>query len=112
VKWVAASGARGLHTLTIDLGEAAARRYVVRLHFREPDGLPAGRRLFDVSLQGKPVEAGLDVAQAAGGPNRPLVREYRSVGVRRELTVTLRPAPGAAVPEPVLSGVEVQAEGW
>jgi outer membrane protein assembly factor BamB len=108
--WVAGSGVRGLRELTIRLGPdgAAPRRYTVRLVFLEPDGLPAGRRLFDVAVQGQTRLRRLDVSAEAKGPGRPLVREVRGVLVRRDLVIRLSPVAG----EPVLSGVEVLAEGW
>ena len=46
------------------------------------------------------------------GPGRSLVREFRGIRIGRELTISLTPDATAAVPETVLSGVEVLAEGW
>ena len=62
--------------------------------------------------KGKVVLPALDVSREAGGPGRAVVREFKGVRVGRELTVTLTPDADAAVPVPVLSGVEVLAEGW
>jgi outer membrane protein assembly factor BamB len=103
--WVAGSGLRGLRELTVRLGPdgSALRRYTVRLIFLEPDGLGAGRRLFDVQLQGETQLRRLDVSQQASGPGRGVVREFRGVLVRRDLVITLVPVVG----EPVLSGVEI-----
>jgi outer membrane protein assembly factor BamB len=106
--WAFASGAQGLRSLTIPLNNAAERIYTVRLHFVEPDGLPAGRRVFDVALQGKEVLHGLDVSAAAGGPDRALVKEVRGVKAAKELRVTLTAAAGRTV----LCGVEVLTEEW
>jgi hypothetical protein len=106
---------RGLRQVVLPLDSAGrgARRYTVRLYFLEPDRLPAGRRrLFDVAVQGKPVIERLDVAGEAGGPRRLLVREIKGALAGQTLTVTLTPAPESAIAEPVLSGVEVVAEGW
>jgi outer membrane protein assembly factor BamB len=116
-RWVTASGACGLEKLTIPLapeakGKIRPRPYVVRLYFLEPDGLPEGRRRFDVALQGQPVLDDLDVSAEAGGPGRGLVKEFNHVLIDRELTVTLTPDETAPVPETVLCGVEVLAEGW
>jgi hypothetical protein len=106
--WVAGSGIRGLRKLTMRLGPdaAAPRRYTVRLVFLEPDGLPAGRRLFDVALQGQTKVRRLDVSGEAKGPGRPLIREFKGIVVRRDLVITLSPIAGV----PVLSGVEVLQE--
>jgi outer membrane protein assembly factor BamB len=108
--WVAGSGVRGLRELKVRLGpdRSPPRRYTVRLVFLEPDELPAGRRLFDVSLQGEKKVHRLDVSAEAMGPGRPLVREFTGVMVQRDLVISLVPVTGA----PVLSGVEVLAEGW
>jgi hypothetical protein len=111
--WVTASGARGLRSLTVTLGTPAdaERTYTVRLHFAELDPTPPGQRVFDVALQGRTVLENLDLARAAG-PGRGLVKEFRGVKVTKNLTVTLTPADAAPACAPVLSGVEVVAEGW
>jgi hypothetical protein len=108
--WVAASGAKGLESLTVTLGGAddPERAYTVRLHFAEPEGLEAGKRLFHVELQGKRVLENLDVSKVAGGPGRGMVKEFKAVKVGQDLTVKLTPVGGV----PVLSGVEVVADGW
>jgi hypothetical protein len=110
--WVVASGARGLRSLTLTLARNGGpeRAYTVRLYFLEPDHLDPGRRVFDVSLQGKKALTAFDVCAAAGGPNRGVVKEFTGVRVTRDLTVTLTPAGGSA--PPVLCGVEAVAEGW
>jgi outer membrane protein assembly factor BamB len=112
--WVMASGGCGLRDLRIRLApvDGFERRYTVRLSFLEPDGLPAGRRRFDVALQGRTVLHGLDVSSEAGGPGRGLLKEFRGVEIGQDLKITLRPDPSAAVAETVLCGVEVLAEGW
>jgi outer membrane protein assembly factor BamB len=112
--WVASSGAKGLTALTLTLVREPdpERTYTVRLHFAEPDGLPAGRRVFDVGLQGETVLKDFDISADAGGPGRAVVKEFKGVRVEKDLTVTLTPAAFAAVPQPVLCGVEVRAEGW
>lgn len=84
------------------------RRFTVRLHFLEPDAAcPSGRRVFAVALQGQQVLSGLDVAAAAGGPLRPLVRSFDGISAERELTITLTPAGTAP---PILSGVEISEQ--
>jgi outer membrane protein assembly factor BamB len=112
--WVTSSGVYGLRELRIRLAptEGFERRYTVRLSFLEPDGLPAGRRRFDVALQGRRVLHGLDVSSEAGGPGRGLVKEFHGVEIGAELTVTVRPDPSAGSAETVLCGVEVLPDGW
>ena len=69
----------------------------LRIFVSEPEALP---RLKSV------------ISREAGGPDRVMMREFRGVAVRGELTVTLTPSASAALAEPVLSAVEVVAEGW
>jgi outer membrane protein assembly factor BamB len=110
LSWVAASGAEGLASIRIDLGRGAARRYDVKLVFSEPDGLPAGARVFDVAMQGRPVLRRFDVARLAGGADTSLVRDFKGVSVRDYLEITLAPS-RAGGKGPVLSGVEAVASG-
>lgn len=112
--WVAASGAKGVQSLTLTLAENAAkgRNYTVKLHFVEPDSLKAGQRVFAVALQNKEVIDSLDIVREAGGPLRGLVKEFTGIRVESELAVTLTPADSCEIKEPVLCGVEVIAEGW
>jgi outer membrane protein assembly factor BamB len=111
--WVAASGAKGLSSLSVKLAgkEAAPRKYTVRLHFLEPDDVRAGERIFSVRLHGKLAFNGLDVAKEAGGQNRSLVKEVRGVEVADKLMIDLVPDPSARIKASVLSGVEIVAEG-
>ncbi len=90
--WLYASGIRGLQRLRFPLvqrGDAPAG-YGLRLHFIAP-GEGGGPPPFDIKLQGETVAEGLDVLQAAGGPNRPMVCELDAVPVRSELVVELVP---------------------
>jgi len=107
--WQAASGAKNLRSLTLTLAGAndKPRLYTVRLTFVEPERLSAGQRVFDVALQGKTVCQGLDICAEAGGANRLLIKEFHGVKARATLTVRLMPSEDAAVPVPVLCGVEV-----
>jgi len=111
LKWVGASGARGLRSLTVSLAKDAIpeRACTVRLHFLEPDDRLPGERRFDVSLQGKPVLRGFDVSREAGGSRRMIVKEFRGVMVGKDLAVTLAPSRPGAANEPVLSGIEIVA---
>jgi hypothetical protein len=85
------------------------RSFTVRLHFAEIDDLGPGERVFDVSLQGKTVLEGLDVAREAGGRNRALVKEFTHVEARERITIELAPSArsGAAGAPPTICGLEV-----
>lgn len=112
--WLFASAARGLRKCAIPLrGKAdGTALYSVRLAFADPDNSEPGRRVFDVKLQGRTVLKGLDIAAAAGGRDRALVKQFSHVAVDDRLLVELvakssRPSPEAA---PIVDGVEAVLE--
>ncbi|NQT86542.1 hypothetical protein HQ560_07250, partial [bacterium] len=110
--WVVASGVVGAKSVTVTLRKAVADEalpYTVRLVFLEPEALKAGERVFDVSIQGKAVLPGLDIVKVAKGPGREVVREFRSVLVKENLTIALEPTGERPA---VLCGIEVLAQGW
>lgn len=111
-RWVACSGARGLDRITVTLGPEGtpSRSCTVRLFFAEIDGIEQGRRVFDVSVQGRKVLSGFDILSAAGAAGATVMREWRDVAVADKLTIELRPSPGAALPETLLSGIEIIAD--
>jgi len=113
LNWVAASGVRGVRAVTLTLAKnpAPPRKYTVRLHFAEVDDLQPGRRVFNVSLQDRPVLEGLDVVKLAGGTNRALVAQFTAVEVTDKLKVSFSPCEEESLP-PVLCGIELAAEGW
>ncbi len=82
------------------------RRYTVRLYFAELEGKQPGERIFSVSLQGREVLSNFDIAAAAGGVGRAVVREVRGVEVADDLVVSL----SATQELPLLSGIELVAE--
>ena len=112
--WLFCSGVRGLRRCTIPLAEPTdgRARYTVRLALAELDDEAAGKRVFDIKLQGQVVAEKVDVFQQAGGRNKPLVKEFKGIDADRELTIEFVLA--AANPEPaqlpVLQGIEVVRE--
>lgn len=110
-RWVAASGAEGLQQIDIDLAEAGAplRTYEVCLYFAEPEAAAQGQRVFDVQLQGRAVETGLDVIGLTGKPRTVLVRTYGGVEVTDRLSIRLQPAAGSSRP-PLLCGLRCVAK--
>ena len=63
--------------------------------------------LLDVCLNGKVVLKGLDVFKEAGGPNKPLVREFKGVEVTGgKLVIGFT----ADVQNPEINGIEILAE--
>ncbi len=106
--WVAASALEGAETISISLAEEApsVRAYTVRLHFAETGGADVGQRVFSVRLQDRTVLTDFDIARAAGGPNRAVVRSFHGIPVTNELKIGLTASAGASS----ISGVEVVAE--
>jgi hypothetical protein len=97
------------------------RTLTVRLHFAGPDeAVKAGWRSFDVTLGDQPVLKGFDVVKEAGGARRALVKEFKGVKAREELSLTLSPpSTGLAMPTPmrtdetrlpVICAIEILAE--
>lgn len=113
--WLYTSWARGLSKCEIPLRDhgAPVADYRVRLHFADLEQSEAGRRVFDVKLQGKTVLENFDVAAAAGGANKAVVREFTAVGVEDVLSIELvpkNPKPDNAQ-MPILSAIEVEQGG-
>ena len=108
MKWVAASGAQGLTSVTITLADESdrVRPYTVRLHFSEPENLKAGERIFSVSIQGKQLLRNFDIVKAAGGANRAVVREFKGVRITDNLELSFKAGRGKAL----LCGIELVAE--
>jgi beta-galactosidase len=78
-------------------------QYQVKLHFMEPDEVGVGKRVFDVSLQGKTVLRELDVARVAGGSRKAIVREFSVAVSDQNLRIELAPKGERSA---VISGVE------
>jgi len=88
------------------------KRVTLRLHFIEHDNVTPGQRVFDVKVQGKVMIEALDVIAAAGGTNRPLVKELTGIDATRNLTVELVPRTKAVTPStaPIISAIELTAD--
>jgi len=104
--WVFTSAARGLTECSIPLrgpGDKPAD-YDVTLYFADVENDSAGRRVFNVRIQGREVVQNLDIVAEAGGGNRALVRR-----VADKLTIELVPkSPDVSLKEmPILNAVEI-----
>ena len=109
--FVAASGVMGEAEFEITLADKdvkGTRRYTVRLVFAEVEAVKAGQRVFDVALNGKSALKDFDIADAAGGVRRVVVKEIRNVVVGEKMTIALTAKQGSL--PPVLGGVEIVAE--
>jgi outer membrane protein assembly factor BamB len=112
LRWVAASGLRGVGRLTIPLAKGAEdeRSFTVRLHFSEPDGAKPGERLIRCNVQGAGMLEAIDIAREAGGADRPLVITFRGVKVVNDLVIELATSLDSKLTETVISGVEIAIE--
>lgn len=80
--------------------------YNARLHFAELYYTSAGKRQFDVSINGQQVLTNFDVLASAGGANRALTESFTAVADGNG-EVTIQFSPGAAG-QPAVNGIEVQ----
>jgi len=110
--WVFCSGVCGLRQCTLPLSEPGdgTARYTVRLAFAELDHDAAGRRVFDIKLQGQVVAEGFDVVKEAGGRNRAIIKEFKDIEAAETLTVEFVPRAASPAPDqlPILQGIEVE----
>jgi outer membrane protein assembly factor BamB len=106
--WVAASGVKGLESLTLTLNKNPKEdvSYLVNLTFVEPDALKPGERVFDVLLQGQVVLKDFDIVREAGGPDRGIVKPFQ---ITASKDVRLQFVRHQSVP--LLCGIEVVAGG-
>ncbi len=106
--WVTASGAKNIKSLKVTLNADGVEfaPYLVRLYFAQPGAAKAGENVFDVVINGRIVEKGLDVVKLAGGADRSLVREYENIEAGGEMMIELKAKKGATV----LCGAEIIAE--
>lgn len=103
--WIGASGLRGVRSIRWKARPTGERREAhIKLLFSEPDGLPAGKRVFSVRINGDDVLSKFDIVAAAGGGNRTVSHEA-IVFFDGTMNLELIPEPGSA--EPVISGFGV-----
>lgn len=105
--WVAASGCKGLRTVTVSGLKTGT--YVVRLVFAEPDAAATrGARRFDVRVQDRVALENYDVFADTGGPMRVATKTIPKVAVNDgSLTVALTARQG----DTIISGLEIIREG-
>ena len=78
--------------------------YTVQLVFAEPEDIKAGRRVFDVELDGSARIEKLDIAGETGGPRRSIIKTIDDVTLGENLRLRLK-ARGEL--PPILSGLRV-----
>ncbi len=113
--WLFASCARGLSRCIVPLLSKADEpaEYTVRLYFADFDNEQAGKRPFDIKLQGQVVLDDFDIVRGAGGSCKAVVRQFRGIAVSDNLKIELVAQDKNLSSKngvPVLCGVEVLRE--
>jgi outer membrane protein assembly factor BamB len=103
--WVAASGVTGARTITI--AGLKPGTFTVRLYFAEIDHAQPGQRVFDIALNNRTLRENFDILAAASGNMRSTVLQFDQIEVADQLRIALAPRQG----EPLLSGIELVADG-
>jgi len=85
---------------------APGTAYTVRLHFMELSENEPGKRVFDVSINGKPALTDLDVFKEAGGRFKALVKELKGVTTDEKGMMTIDFKSGK-IGTPQISGIEI-----
>jgi beta-mannosidase len=83
-----------------------ARGYTVRLHFAETTFEVAGKRLFDVLINGHPVLSEFDVIQEAGGKNKAIVQEFPQIIPDAKGNIVIQFKSGSA-DKPEINAIEI-----
>lgn len=98
------------YTLLAPPGASPQQRYTLRLHFAEMEyTAPAGERKFNVLIHGQPALDAFDVAAAAGGPRRTLIKSF-SVLADTSGQVVVRFEALAGLGEAMVSAIELLPE--
>jgi outer membrane protein assembly factor BamB len=103
--WVASYGAKGITSISVDLVPEGSieQSYNVTLYFVEPDDISAGKRIFDVSIQGKKVLENFDIVQQVGGSRRVIIKEFKDIKIKETLDIKFSNNTNSTV----ISGVEI-----
>jgi hypothetical protein len=90
----------GMDAYKFDLPEGD---YIVRLHFAEGWFDSAGRRVFDVQVNGETVLDGFDIYNEAGGAYRAIHRDFDIEVGRKDLIISFEPVQD----NPSINGIEI-----
>lgn len=93
--WLFSSGCLGMQRCEVplidDVWREKAGLYTVRLGFCAPKNDRLGQRMFDIALQGRLRLENFDILEAAGGPERAVVKEFKGVRVENTLRIEFMP---------------------
>jgi hypothetical protein len=92
------------------LKPSLGQSYTVRLHFAELDSkMVEGKRVFNVSINGKTVLADLDVFKEAGGGYKALVKQFAGIVPEASKRITIDVMNGK-IGTPQINGIEIIKE--
>jgi hypothetical protein len=105
-RFVSATSGEGIESVRVKLYSDVERAFTVRLYFAEHDEtIQKGDRRFSASIQGLKVDD-IDIVAETGRAHIGLVKEYKQIKAKDDLTVTLAPT---ALRQTLLSGIEIVA---
>jgi hypothetical protein len=110
VPFVFASALRGMKQCVIPVTQpgAAPQNYTVRLGFAALPGDVAGKRVFDVKLDGETVLKDFDIVKEAGKPDSAVWKEFsRSVNEKLTLELVAKEAKPTPDQMPLINGVVI-----
>jgi len=112
LKWVAASGCKGIKNISVKLSNnfEKERLYTVRLYFADPEDLQLNSRVFDVSIQGKYVLENFNIIKETGAPYKIIIKEFKNIRAKDDLHIAFNPSNAKNNNAPVICGIEVLAE--
>ncbi len=99
--WVGASGIEGIESITLKNLKHA--HYTLRLYFMEPEHSAPEKRVFSVSLNGKPTIKDLDIYQETQAGNHIFVREFSQFPLNGSLNLSFTATKG----KPLICGLEL-----
>jgi len=94
----------------VETRAAEQRAFNVRLHFAELNEVKSGERVFNVSIQGKPVLQDFDIVRQAGSRYVPVVKDFTDIKATDFITIDLCSASAQQTSKnmrPIISGIEV-----
>jgi outer membrane protein assembly factor BamB len=112
LKWVAASGCKGLESITITLLKKSEKSfpYTVRLYFAEPELASPDNRVFNVSIQGEVMLKNFDIIREAGTKYRAITKEFKKIMIKDDLNIKFSPGNNLNNNAPIICGIEIIAE--
>jgi hypothetical protein len=96
----------GSATYPFELTGGPDQTYTVRLHFAELNEKEAGKRVFNVFINGKEVLTDFDVFKEAGGRYKALVKEFAEIAPDEKKRITIEVKTGKTG-TPQINGIEI-----